>query len=90
MHGNDVVRINLLYIIRHPSPRDCELAHPETYLQATAGPQRHFSLVKVAMGAASQSVRHHLACRLGRDNPSFQRVMNPIAAIAYLMSLRPK
>jgi hypothetical protein len=35
---------------RHPSPR-----HPETYLQAAAGSQRHFSLVSVMPWAQSQS-----------------------------------
>jgi hypothetical protein len=33
-------------------------ARPEAYLQATAGPQRHFSLVKnLAMGAVSVAIR---------------------------------
>jgi hypothetical protein len=34
--------------------RDREPARPGTYLQATAGPQRHFSLVKVSILTQSQ------------------------------------
>ena len=39
---------------RLPSARDREPARPETYLQAAAGSQRHFSLAKVLLSAQPQ------------------------------------
>ena len=39
---------------RHSPARDREPARPGAYLQAAAGPQRHFSLVKVSLWAQSQ------------------------------------